>query len=207
MTSGLRVGVDFDNTIITYDEVFRATTKSCGLLDADFAGSKQALRDAIRLLPDGELIWQRLQAQVYGRGIVDARMVAGFEAFLRRCRAEGCGVVIVSHKTRHGAIDPERIDLRQAALDWMAAHDLFDGEHGIELKNVYFENTRAEKLKRIASLGLTHFVDDLVEVLSDPQFPPHVRRILFTDDARQTTVPYAVCPTWHEIQEQVFERA
>lgn len=207
MMGGLRVGVDFDNTIITYDEVFRATARSLGLLNAGFAGSKQALRDAIRLLPDGELIWQRLQTQVYGRGIADAPMVSGFGAFLRRCRAEGCGVVIVSHKTRHGAMDPERVDLRQAALDWMAAHGLFDGDLGIERKDVYFENTRAEKLRRIASLRLTHFVDDLVEVLGDPHFPPHVHQILFTGEALQTAVPYPVCPTWRKIEEQIFERA
>ena len=35
------------------------------------------MRDAIRLLPDGELAWQRLQGQVYGKGIGGATMVAG----------------------------------------------------------------------------------------------------------------------------------
>lgn len=207
MASGLRIGIDFDNTIITYDEVFCATAKSCGLIEAGFVGSKQAVRDAIRLLPDGELIWQRLQGQVYGKGIVGARMAAGFEAFLRRCRAEASGVAVVSHKTVHGSFDPGRINLRQAALDWMAAQGLFDGDHGIELENVYFEDTRADKLGRIAALGLTHFVDDLEEVLTDPGFPPNVRRILFADDRRRATAPHIICPTWREIEEQVFEHA
>ena len=124
MAQQLRIGIDFDNTIITYDDVFCATAKRCGLINADFIGRKQAVRDAIRLLPDGELAWQRLQGQVYGKGIAEAKMIAGVEAFLRRCHAKGCAVVVVSHKTEFGHFDPERVNLRQAALDWMSAHGL-----------------------------------------------------------------------------------
>jgi hypothetical protein len=77
MASGLRIGIDFDNTIITYDDVFRAAAEASGLIGPGFSGNKQAVRDAIRLLPDGELAWQRLQGQVYGKGIGGATMVAG----------------------------------------------------------------------------------------------------------------------------------
>ena len=69
----MRIGIDFDNTIITYDEVFRAAARAQGLIEPGFDGSKQAVRDAIRLLPDGELTWQKLQGQVYGKGIVACR--------------------------------------------------------------------------------------------------------------------------------------
>jgi len=207
MASALRVGIDFDNTIITYDEVFRATAQRCGLVDVEFGGNKQVLRDAIRLLPDGERAWQRLQCEVYGKGIVQATMVDGFAAFLRRCHAEGCSVVIVSHKTLYGAMDPDRTDLRQAALTWMTAQNLLDGEMAIGRANVYFENTRADKLRRIASLGLSYFIDDLEEVLSDPDFPPRVKRILLTHGDRKTGPPYVACATWREIERQVFPDA
>ena len=58
MEPKLRVGIDFDNTIVTYDEVFCAMARRSGLIDPAFVGGKQAVRDAIRLLPDGELAWQ-----------------------------------------------------------------------------------------------------------------------------------------------------
>jgi hypothetical protein len=204
MKSSLRIGIDFDNTIITYDDVFCAAAKRCGLIDPEFSGSKKAVRNAIRLLPGGELAWQRLQGQVYGKGIRDAKMVAGVEPFLRRCGAEGCVVVIVSHKTKYGHFDPDRANLRTAALDWMKGQGLCDRDHGIALKDVHFENSRAEKIKRIAALTLTHFIDDLEEVLTDSDFPPNVNRILLAPEAQASGAPYTCCSTWRDIERQVF---
>jgi len=207
MTAAFRIGIDFDNTIIAYDEVFCATAKRWGLIDPAFRGGKRAVRDAIRLLPDGEVAWQRLQGRVYGKGVADATMVEGFAAFLRRCRVQGCAVAIVSHKTEYGHYDPDRVNLRGAALDWMTAHGLLDDAHAVARGDVYFESTRAAKLRRIAALSLTHFIDDLEEVLSDPEFPPNVERILITDDARSQALPYAFCSTWRDIERLVFAGA
>lgn len=201
----LRIGIDFDNTIITYDEVFCAAAERDGLIEHGFAGRKQAVRDAIRLLPDGELAWQRLQGQVYGKGIAAATLMPGIKAFLRRCQRQGCAVSIVSHKTEYGHFDPERVNLRQAALDWMTAQNLFDGSHAIAPQDVYFESTRKEKLARIASLSLTHFIDDLEEVLTDPAFPSGVARVLLGETA--TDARFAVCRCWQEVERKVFDGA
>jgi hypothetical protein len=72
------------------------------------------------------------------------------------------------------------------------------------LADVYFESTRAEKLARIAELALTHFIDDLEEVLTDPDFPPDVERILFADGAQPVSPSYISCSTWRDIERQVF---
>jgi hypothetical protein len=207
MASGLRIGIDFDNTIIAYDQVFCTAAKLGGLISADFVGGKQAVRDFIRLLPDGELTWQRLQGQVYGKGISGAMLIPGVDAFLRRCRDEGCTVSIVSHKTEYGHYDPERINLREAARKWMTTNGLLDGEFGISSSNIFFEGTRAAKLARIASLSCTHFIDDLEEVLLDPAFPSRVERILFSEhEGVKLPVPYMVCPTWRDIEDRIFAR-
>jgi hypothetical protein len=205
MASRLRIGIDFDNTIIAYDDVFCSAAKHGGLISADFVGGKQAVRDCIRLLPDGELTWQRLQGQVYGKGISGATLISGVDAFLRRCRAEGCAVAIVSHKTEYGHYDPERINLREAARKWMMANGLMNGEFGISSSNVFFEGTRAEKLARIAALACTHFIDDLEEVLRDPAFPPKVERILLSErEGHKSRGPYIVCATWRDIEDRIF---
>jgi hypothetical protein len=207
MASALRIGIDFDNTIVTYDEVFCAAAKRGGLVEQDFVGRKQAVRDAIRLLPEGELAWQRLQGQVYGKGIAEARLIAGVEPFLRRCRAEGCEVAVVSHKSVYGHYDPDRVNLREAAFDWMAAQGLLDAASAIPPDSIYFESTREQKLGRIATLSLTHFIDDLEEVLTDPGFPQDIQRILFADRGPSPAVPYVVCPTWRDIENYIFDGA
>ena len=200
-----RIGIDFDNTIVGYDQVFLAAAKAHGLLAQDFVGNKQAVRDAIRLQAGGELAWQRLQGRVYGSGIVDAVMFDGVDEFLRRCHEEGHDVYIVSHKTEYGHFAAERINLRQAAWDWMERRGFFDPQgYGISAESVFFEGTRADKLHRIAALGCTHFIDDLEEVLNDPGFPP-INRILFRTQATSNEAcSFPVCATWQKIEAEVF---
>jgi hypothetical protein len=179
-----RIGIDFDNTLIDYDEVFRTVARERGLVGPGLVGGKEAVRAAVRGLPDGETQWQRLQGAVYGRGIAAAVMFDGAEAFLRRARAEGHEVLIVSHKTEFGHFDAARLNLRDAALAWMQHKGFFQADGlGVPAENVHFSATRSEKLERIGQLGVTHFIDDLPEVLDDPAFPTGVVKILFTNGA------------------------
>ena len=200
----LRIGIDFDNTLISYDEVFLAAARERNLLGPRFSGNKQAVRDAIRLLPDGEIAWQRLQGYVYGKGIGNAVMFGGVDAFLRGCRTAGHEVFIVSHKTEFGHHDPDRVNLRAAALGWMEASGFFAPDtYGIPRHNVFFEGTRSEKLRRIAALNCSCFIDDLEEVLTDPEFPAGVERILF--GASGPSPRFTACPSWQQISKVVIE--
>ncbi|WP_158812814.1 hypothetical protein [Methylocapsa sp. S129] len=201
-----RIGLDFDNTIICYDDVFLSAAKERGLLPADFHGGKQLVRDAIRLLPHGEVAWQKLQGFVYGRGIGGAQAFEGLGSFLKRTQAEGDTLFVVSHKTEYGHFDPDRINLRVAALNWMKARGFFDASgYGVAVENVFFESTRDEKLRRIAATGCNVFIDDLEEVFADPNFPPGVERILFSDrPAVAAAVQFKVCANWPLIEEAVF---
>ncbi|MGO9607173.1 MAG: hypothetical protein ACLQAT_27900 [Candidatus Binataceae bacterium] len=206
MTFPKRIGIDFDNTIVGYDEAFLAAAKKRGLISENFRGSKQAIRDAIRLLPEGEQAWQLLQGFIYGQGMAEAVMFDGVGAFLLRCQEEGHVVHIVSHKTEYGHFDPARVNLRQAALDWMDRQGFFrEDKYGVPIANVHFESTRADKLDRIAALGCTHFIDDLEEVLGDPGFPRDIERILFSREAVQKVLPYTVFSTWSQIEEALFD--
>jgi hypothetical protein len=177
-----RIGIDFDNTLIDYDEVFRTLARERGLVGPALVGGKEAVRAAVRALTDGETQWQRLQGAVYGRGIAAAVMFEGADAFLRRARAEGHEVLIVSHKTEFGHFDATCLNLRDAALAWMEQKGFFQADGlGVPAENVHFSATRSEKLERIGRLGITHFIDDLPEVLDDPAFPAGIVKILFTN--------------------------
>jgi hypothetical protein len=203
-----RIGIDFDNTVVCYDKVFVRTAKAERLIPYDFRGGKADVRELIRGLDGGEEKWQRLQGKVYGGQMDDASLFEGAARFLSRCRQRtDTSVFIVSHKTEFGHFDASGINLREVAHAWMAKQAFFD-KSGLNLANdaIYFESTRDDKVERIARLDCTHFIDDLEEVLSHPQFPAGVRRILFLNGRpEKPAVSYKVCANWQQIEEAVFE--
>jgi hypothetical protein len=205
-----RIGIDFDNTIVCYDEVFVRTAKAERLIPQDFRGGKAIVRDFIRRLSDGEEKWQRLQGRVYGDQMDGAVLFAGVAQFLSRCRERtDTRVFIVSHKTEFGHFDASGINLREVARAWMTKHRFFEKD-GFTLSNdaLYFEPTRDQKIERIEQLGCTHFIDDLEEVFGHSRFPAGVRRILFRNGRSDIpAVTYDVCTDWQEIEEIVFANA
>jgi hypothetical protein len=201
------VGIDLDNTIATYDGLFHRLALERGLIDASVPASKRHVRDAVRRRGQGDLDWQRLQACAYGALMPGAAMASGVAGFLARCRDAGVPVYVISHRTEYAPLDPERVPLRGAALDWMRAQGLFGGGGlGLREGDVLFGATRAEKIACIARAGCTHFVDDLEEVLLEPAFPERVVRILYAPDA--VPVPAGdgihIAARWDDVHEVVF---
>jgi len=202
-----RIGIDFDNTIVGYDAVFCAAAIEYGLLPPRFTGSKREVRDILRRRPDGELVWQRLQGEVYGKRMFAAVPIPGVLDFLAACR-DGADTepVIVSHKTEFGHHDPDRINLRDAARTWLAAHGVTAGDNPlIDPAKVWFEPTREDKIARIKALGCEIFIDDLEEVLTHPEFPVATTCIQYTGgDAAPAGVGHRACATWSEVTAAVF---
>jgi hypothetical protein len=175
----MRIGIDFDNTIARYDFSFQEVATKMGLAAAG-ARSKSAIKQTILERSGGDLDWQRLQGQVYGKYMLRAEVFPGFLEFLYLCRARGHRVFVVSHKSEFGHFDAERVPLRDQARKWMEVNNLFGGERPlIAMGDVYFEPTREAKVARIKELQCTHFIDDLVEVFEESDFPEAVQKILF----------------------------
>lgn len=170
----LRIGVDFDNTLIRYDEVFRDLAVERGWLPARTAASKDAVKRGLLARDGNDLRWQALQAEAYGPRIARAKAHEGFFAFLEAARGRGDEVFIVSHKSERSHYDPS-VELRTAALRWLKDNRVVENGHPdpslIPASRVVFAATRDEKVAAIASLGLDLFVDDLREVLEHPRFP------------------------------------
>lgn len=201
------IGVDFDNTLVTYDAVLYTLALERGLLPpGDACSGKKAIRDRIRLLPGGEIEWQRLQAVAYGPRIGDAVPSEGASAFLAACRRAGLPVYVVSHKTEFAAYDDTGTNLRKAALAWMAAHGLFDADGGgLSPEAVFFAATRYEKIEHVRHLGCTHFIDDLEETFHEPGFPAGAEKILYAPAEDASAMPgVKVVASWAEIREHFF---
>ncbi len=200
-----RIGVDFDNTLADYNHLFTEAARGRGWTDVPLDRGKKVLRDALRARSeDGEANWCSLQAEVYGARMGESKLFDGAAEFMGLCRKHGAHVTIISHKTRYAAADPGGVDLRAASLEWMAAHGFFmDDGFGLTSGRVFFEMTREEKLARIATLGCTHFIDDLEEVLLAPGFPKGVKGYLI--GATDTPAPgVRACPGWRDVGDAIF---
>ena len=120
MTDSIKkIGIDLDNTIIFYDEVFQMVAKKFGLIGNNNCLSKESLRNQIRNQKNGEKKWQKLQGYVYGEGINKAALFPGVYRFLWRCKERKIDVEIVSHKTDFGHFDDNKISLRDSATNFL----------------------------------------------------------------------------------------
>lgn len=172
----LRLGLDFDGTVVVYDEVFHRHAIERFGMPRELPVHKTAVRDWLRSQPDGETKWIELQGLVYGLKMAEAKLAPGLAEFLRAIRTAQIPVCIISHKTEFSVAEP-RVNLRAAALAWLEQNGFFTSDgFGLRREDVFFESTRAAKLQRIAAQGCTLFVDDLEEVLMEREFPKGVER-------------------------------
>ena len=177
------LGVDFDNTIVDYGELMHEIASQWRLVGRDCPKTKKAVRDSIRRLPEGELHWRRLQAEAYGARMQEARPAAGVGDLFLTCRNRGIAVYIVSHKTECSNLGQSDVSFRTAAVAWLESSGFFDPQGiALERTRVFFHDSRQEKIERIRSLRVTHFIDDLEELFHEPLFPKDVVPILFSPE-------------------------
>jgi len=174
----MRLGVDFDNTIVGYDALFHRVAREWGCIPDDLPANKSEVRNHLRRVGQ-EDVWTRMQGVVYGARMAEAAPSPGVREFFLGCRRRGIPVFIISHKTRHPFVG-EPHDLHAAALSWLERQGFFAGDEiGLPRERVFFELTKEAKLARIGECGCTHFVDDLPEFLAEAAFPACVQRVLF----------------------------
>jgi phosphoserine phosphatase len=200
-----RIGVDFDNTLVRYDDVFGRAARERGLVPESGEASKLQVRDLLRRTGREEA-WVELQGHVYGTRMDEAEAFPGAIELLCDVRERGHEIFIVSHRTRHPALGPA-YDLHQAAREWIARHLRRDDQPVVDPAHVYLETTRQEKIGRIRELACELFVDDLPEVLLAEEFPPSTRRILFDPDGgHPATHGLERVRTWSELARLIEEQ-
>ncbi len=171
------IGLDFDNTIVSYDEIFHKIALERQLIPANIPVNKLSVRDYLRQI-DNENAWTEMQGYVYGSRMLEAQAYPGLFDALKKLNSEGHELFIVSHKTKYPFLGP-KYDLHAAATQWILFNLQKDLPPLVNSKNIFFELTKKEKIARISALGCDVFVDDLPEIFRDNDFPPHVKPILF----------------------------
>jgi len=202
----MRIGIDFDNTIASYDTLFHEVALRENLISRRWSGcGKTELRNYLRTQPDGEKTWMMLQGLVYGKYMHGAELLSGFANFILSCKARNYKVFIVSHKTEYGHYDLEKISLRNEALKWMKDKRFFDPEYfGINKRNVFFADTRVEKVEKISNLKCNWFIDDLHKVFEEPLFPLETKKILFGSYESSLCSETIVLNSWEKISKNIL---
>jgi len=179
MSSGIRVGIDFDNTIVCYDEIFYRVALERGLIPSDTPKNKESVRDSLRQAGK-EAIWTEMQGYVYGARMSDVAAFPGALDCIAKLRGKGIPVFIISHKTRY-PYKGEAYDLHAAARGWFEANGFSEsGSLGISSRDIFLKESKQEKLLQIGACGCTHFIDDLPEFLAEPNFPKNTLKLLFS---------------------------
>lgn len=172
----MHLGIDFDNTIISYDELFWKVAVDKTLIPKEIKAEKNAVRDYLRSI-NRENEWTLLQGDIYGKFILDAPPYPNMLNSLRALSRIKIPLTIISHKTK-APIKGEQFNLHGAAKEWMKKNGIH-GSPGAAIQNdhVFFELSKEEKCNRIIKEGCTHFIDDLPDVLN--MLPKNIIKVYF----------------------------
>jgi len=193
----MHIGLDFDNTIVSYDTLFHKVALEGGWITADVPVSKVSVRDHLRAIGK-EPVWTELQGYVYGARMDEATVYPGVLECLVWAREHRFPVSIVSHKTRYPFLG-KQYDLHATARQWISQHLTDLKGPLVAPSRVYFELTKESKVKHIADIGCTVYVDDLPEILLSPGFPTSAARILFDPDSHHQAQTLPRATHWSEI--------
>jgi len=172
------IGIDLDNTIINYESLFCYAAEKEGW-NTQGVKTKVEIKEQLILEDGDDLRWQFLQKEVYSYYLNKAVAYEGVFDFIKKSISLGDEVYIISHKTQFSNLDG-KTNLIQPAISWLEKND-FLGEKGLlKSEQVFFCETREEKVKKIALIGCDLFVDDLLPVLLDSQFPKETLKVLFS---------------------------
>jgi hypothetical protein len=196
------IGLDFDNTIVCYDQAIARLATEMFDLPEELPRTKIAVRNFLRNA-NRELDWTTLQGSLYGPGMAYAEPFEQVSAAMHELKDAGYSMCIVSHRSRQPYAGPA-YNLHRAAREWIEKHL---AKYGL-LSNdqAFFNETFKEKLANIESLGCGFFLDDLPEVFDDPSFPKDCKPILFDPKASHVELTLPRIGSWEQLPNIISAR-
>jgi hypothetical protein len=193
------IGLDFDNTIVCYDQAIARLADEMFDLPKELPRTKIAVRNFLRNA-NRELDWTTLQGSLYGPGMAYAEPFEQVAAAINELKDAGYSMCIVSHRSRQPYAGPA-YNLHRAAKEWIEKHLTKFGL--IPNDQAFFNETLKEKLAKIESLGCKFFLDDLPEVLGDPSFPKFCKPILFDPKASHVGLTLPRISSWEQLPNMI----
>ncbi len=198
----INIGFDFDNTIISYENLFYEIAKDISDLPSEIKKDKNSIRNFF-LESKKEDQFTILQGLVYGKEIMRATPTKNFLIILDRLfRQKNVKIFIVSHKTKY-PYKGEKINLRDAATNWIENNLKINGKLSINLNNIFYESTIEEKIDRIKQLKCNFFIDDLPSVIL--KLKKGTTPILYDPYNNFSKLKIDKINNWLDLEKKIFE--
>jgi len=176
----MRVGLDFDNTIVSYDALFHKLAREGGWIPEDLPCSKLLVRDHLRQIGN-EDVWTEMQGLVYGARMAEAESFPGVAQFMRWAQGEGLEIFIVSHKTRYPFLGPQ-YDLHAAARGWI--------ENSLRDERGALIGVNRGRLGFLADIGVDQMLEDIGHIL-DGEYHSESRLLLSSEIMRMGKIVHS----------------
>ena len=198
------IGLDFDNTIVSYDSLFHKVSVEQNLINETFEVNKIKIRDYLRSV-NKEEAWTEMQGYVYGKRMEEAEPFPYIKDFFLNVIDLGHKIFIISHKTKYPFLGA-KYDLHEAAKNWIKKNLVIDVISEFTIQNCYFEPTKDDKVKKIKEMNCDFYVDDLPEILENKYFPENCNKILFDPENNYQKTSFkniTIKKSWHQIINEI----
>ena len=201
----MKIGIDLDNTIIDYENIFIKTAKvNKFIFQNSKILNKKDLKKTILRKRSIET-WQLLQGIVYGKKIKNAQIMSNFISFIKTAEIFDCEIFIVSHKTKYGHYLNKKINLQTEAYKWIKFNLIENNKLKIiKKKNIYFCESLREKVNQINKLDLDIFIDDLPKVVNHTNLSKKILKILLNKDIDAKNIEVINFKNWLSIKNFLF---
>ena len=187
----IKIGIDLDNTIINYNESFKKYLKDQKIY------LKKINKEKIKFISNNHSKiknWTEVQEEIYGNYIKFAKLFIHFKEFEKFAIRKKIKLFIISHKTKHSQFS-KRYNLHRQSNRWL--------KKNINKKKykIFYTNTINEKIKKIIQIKPDYFVDDLIEVFKNKNFPKNVKKIYFSQKKSTRTLLF---DNWKQIKNYII---
>ena len=191
-----KIGLDFDNTIVSYDNLFHKIAAEQKLIPRNFPQSKLLIRDYLRKKNKDEL-FTLIQAEVYGKRILESSPAPNVDIAIKELINIGFDVSVISHKSLYPYKGP-KYNLHKSAILWLEKNNFFEEEKvGLSIDKIYFNLTKEDKINKIDTIGCDYFIDDLPEILK--LINKNTKKILYSPENNYKNSDYIILDKWENL--------
>lgn len=188
----LKIGIDLDNTIINYQNSFKKYLKEKKI------NFKLINKTKIKYISNNNpkiKSWTEAQEEIYGNYIIFAKPFKYYKDFENFALKNKIKLFIISHKTKYSQFS-KKYNLHLRSNIWL--------ENNISKKDykIYYVKSIKEKVKKISHLKLDYFIDDLIEIFKQKNFPKKVKKIFFSKKKLNDVLTLS---NWKKIKNHINE--